>query len=67
MVFSAAESLGTHCKSQPDILLSNYECYRGWLRVAAEVGTSCQQWLTTDFLAITAKIENALMHIDTNT
>lgn len=27
IVFSAAESLGSHCKSQSDILLSNYTCY----------------------------------------
>lgn len=59
IIFSAAKSLGSYCKSQPDMRLSNYACYRdGGLLVAVKVDTSCWQSLTADFLAITANIVN---------
>lgn len=72
IIFSAAKSLGSHCKSQPDMWLSNYKCYRNegqWVTVKVE--TSCLVSLAADFLAITANIENrsrhTYAHMDTNT
>lgn len=72
IIFSAAKSLGSYCKSQPDMWLSNYKCYgNGGLWVTVKVGTSCLLSLTADFLAITANIENrsrhTYAHMDTNT
>ena len=69
IIFSAAKSLGVHCKSQPDMRLSNYTCFSdGGLRVRVAVETSCRQSPTAGSVPTVAHVEkHTYAHTDLQT